>query len=111
MQWTLYKINNEMDKPSTSIRIFLKLYTIVMDCLQDINRSIYGVSILMNNILANIAFIVYAVLIYIFIPYQMKKLSNWSLFFDIIVICLKIFDLFLLYFLAHITVKEVGTCS
>lgn len=87
--------------------IFEYIYTVVMDCLQDLNKSIYGTSVLFNIIMFDIAIVSWTIFTGVFIPLQTGNVNYWRLFSNVLIVFLILFDLFSLYFLAHITEKEV----
>lgn len=106
IQWIVYKINKELRKNTTSLNELVNVYMNVLDCLLDLNRSIFGISVLTNIIASNLANIIFATYTQIFI-YRETMHMDWKLFFAALFVFVKLLDLFLLYLIAHITEKEV----
>jgi len=107
IHWSLHKINKELEKSSTPISALLSVHTVAVDCLCDVNRSIFGISILLNCIMRSIAAVVVIIYVKLFIPVN-SNVQKWGSTLAVLCVFIKLLNLFALYFLAYITEKEVN---
>jgi len=106
IQWMVYIINEQILLRYSTISTSRDMYLEVVECLNDINRSIYGLPAIMGFISANVGdtiFILYSRII--FAPTAQALKDVFVL--NTITLSTKLFNVILLYAISSATEKEV----
>lgn len=106
IQITVYKMNNEIQKGTISLRELNSLYKATLDSLEDINRYILGPPVLITIITGYVSYIIYVVYNYILFKGIFIN-SDVPLIVPIIDVFVKLCNIILLYWLCQATEKEV----
>jgi len=103
----VYIINEQIPKNISTISTFRDLYLEVIECLNDINISIYGLPAIVSYIGANVG-VIFVELFYKFIfseNYGVRDVGHVTI--DIVTITVRTINIILLYGIGHATEKEV----
>jgi len=103
----VYIINEQIPKNISTISTFRDLYLEVLECLNDINSSIYGLPTIVCHIAANVGFII--ILLFYKVIFN-EKYSNGDVSLvtiEIVTIIIRTISIILLYEIGHATEKEV----
>jgi len=106
IQWMVYIINEQIPIRYSIISTYRDMYLKVIECLNDINRSIYGIPGILGFVSANVGdtiFVLYTRII--FAPTAQELRDVFVL--NIITLITKLFNVILLYAVGHATKKEV----
>ncbi|CAI6350174.1 unnamed protein product [Macrosiphum euphorbiae] len=110
IQWMVYIINEQILLRYSTISTSRDMYLEVVECLNDINRSIYGLPAIMGFISANVGdtiFVLYSRII--FTPTAQALRDVFVL--NIITLSTKLFNVILLYAIGLATEKEINRMS
>ncbi|KAL4111929.1 hypothetical protein QTP88_015795 [Uroleucon formosanum] len=108
-QWIVYKINDQIPERKSCLSTFRDMYLEVLECLNDVNKSIYGLPVIINCIAANTADILMNIYAHILFP---RDHENQRLFaFPLIGILVKTTNILTLYMIGHATEKEINRMS
>jgi len=100
-RWIVFKINEQIPERRSCLSTFRDMYLEVVECLNDVNKSIYGLPAIIAFIAANVADIIYIICRLILFPrYQLYALPNEKLLLSIV-------NVLTLYTIGHATEKEV----
>lgn len=107
IKWIVYIINEQIPKNKSTISTYRDLYLELIECLNDINRTIYGLPGIVNFIAANVGTNLF-VLFYKFIFSRNPIFEDIHLtFIDIITFISRSVNIILFYGIGHATTKEV----
>ncbi|XP_022162481.1 uncharacterized protein LOC111028235 [Myzus persicae] len=104
LRWMVYIINGQIPKKHSTISTFRDMYLELIECLNDINKSIYGVSILLSFIGANVSQVLLILYYHVFFP-DSWKISGVTL---MTIISTRLFNIILLYGIGDATEKEIN---
>lgn len=105
-QIIVYKLNEEISKGIIPINKLGSIYTNTMDNLDVINRFIYGPPVLVNIIFGNMCGIVYILYHYVLFKGLFVKFDVHR-FFPIFDVSIRLFGVFVLFYICQTTEKEV----
>jgi len=102
-----YIINEQIPKNISTISTFRDLHLEVIECLNDINTSIYGLPAIVSYIAANVG-VIFVLLFYKVIFAENYNPRNVGLVItEIITITIRTISIILVYGIGHSTEKEV----
>jgi len=81
------------------------MYLEVIECLNDINRSIYGLPVIWSIIGSNVSQVVF--LLYYGVLFRVIETAGFVPYFTIITVLTRLFNVMLLYGVGDATEKEV----
>lgn len=110
VQILIYKINSEVTKGEIPISKLGNLYTSTLNDLEDLNRYVLGAPVLVNIIAGNVSFIIYTLYHYILFRGIFIKMDV-HIFYPILIVIMKLFDIILLYWICQSTEREVCAIS
>ncbi|XP_060874606.1 uncharacterized protein LOC132948235 [Metopolophium dirhodum] len=111
IKWMVYIINEQIPKNISTISTFRDLYLEVMECLNDINISIYGLPAIVSYIGANVG-VIFVLLFYKVIfaeNYEVRDVGLVTI--EIVTITIRTISIILLYGIGHATEKEINRMS
>ncbi|XP_060847138.1 uncharacterized protein LOC132926761 [Rhopalosiphum padi] len=108
IKWLVNKINDQILKRYSTISTFRDMYLEVIECLNDINSSIYGLSGIVGLIGVNVVQII--TILYRYIIFPRNNINNYT-FYAFIILSSKIFNVILFYKIGDITEKEINRMS
>ncbi|XP_016662071.1 uncharacterized protein LOC107884460 [Acyrthosiphon pisum] len=107
----VYIINEQIPKNISTIGTFRDLYLEVIECLNDINSSIYGLPAIVSYIAANVG-IIFVLLFYKVIFAENYDARNVGLVTtEIVTITIRTISIILVYGIGHATEKEINRMS
>jgi len=87
------------------------MYLEVIECLNNVNRSIYGLPVIVSFVIGNICEIIRTMYSHILFPrdYFSKSFTHYQYYLAraIILLLMKIVNVIMLYVIGHVTEKEV----
>ncbi|KAL4111930.1 hypothetical protein QTP88_015796 [Uroleucon formosanum] len=101
-QWIVYKINDQIPERTSSLSTFRDMYLEVVECLNDINKSIYGWLAIIVFIASNVADIIFIIYNYILFPRHQLSISPF------IILLVRKVNVLTLYKIGHATEKEIN---
>ncbi|XP_060847158.1 uncharacterized protein LOC132926778 [Rhopalosiphum padi] len=109
IKWLVNKINDQILERYSTISTLRDLYLEVIECLDDINGSIYGLSGMVGLIGANMVQIIG--ILYRNIIFMENYINDDFFAYAFIILSSKIFNVTLLYVIGHITEIEINRMS
>ncbi|XP_022180076.1 uncharacterized protein LOC111040458 [Myzus persicae] len=109
IQWMIYMINEQIPKRTSCLSSFRDLYLEVIECLSQVNRSIYGLPAIVVFIASSIAEIILS--FYCTILFPRDYINDPYFVFSFISIFIRTSYILLLYGIAHVTAKEINHTS
>ncbi|XP_060872653.1 uncharacterized protein LOC132946625, partial [Metopolophium dirhodum] len=109
IRWLVYIINEQIPQRHSTISIFRDMYLEVTECLNDINRSIYGLPVIWSIIGANVGQVV--ITLYYGVLFPLSDTTGYVAYYIIITILIKLFNVILLYGIGDATEKEINRMS
>ncbi|XP_022173112.1 uncharacterized protein LOC111035695 [Myzus persicae] len=110
IKWIVYIINEQIPKIISTISTFRDLYLEAIECLKDINRSIYGLPVIMSCIAGNVGSIILS-LFYRFLFTEDDTVDVARVIMEADTIIIKMINIILLYGIGHATAKEINRMS
>lgn len=110
VQIIIYKINSEVTKGEIPVSELGSLYASTLNGLEDLNRYVLGAPVLVNIIAGNVSFIIYTLYHYILFRGIFVKIDV-HIFYPILIVIMKLFDIVLLYWFCQSTEREVRAIS
>jgi len=107
LKWMVYMINEQVPKNISTISTFRDLYLEVIECLYDINRSIYGLPAIMSYIAANVGSIFVLLFYTVIFNENIDKENAGRATVEIVTITIRTINIILLYGIGHTTANEV----
>ncbi|XP_060871775.1 uncharacterized protein LOC132945951 [Metopolophium dirhodum] len=104
-QWIVYKINEQIPEIRSCLSTFRDMYLEVLECLNDVNKSIYGLPAIVSFIATNVAEIIYIIYNHILFP------RNQFSAFPVIRLSMRVFNILTLYMTGQATEKEINRMS
>jgi len=102
MHWMVYTINEQIPLRYSTISTFRDMYFEVTECLNDINRSIYGLPVIWSFIGANACDVMF--ILYYKIIFPSDDTGHVE---EIITISIRLLNVILLFGIGDATEKEV----
>ncbi|XP_022164773.1 uncharacterized protein LOC111029863, partial [Myzus persicae] len=109
IKWMVYVINEQILERRSCLSTFRDMYLEVIECLHQVNRSIFGLPAIVDFIAGNVAGII--IKIYGFILFRRDFINDPYLVFSIIDILTKTVNILILYTIGDITEKEINRMS
>ncbi|KAE9537301.1 hypothetical protein AGLY_006324, partial [Aphis glycines] len=109
IKWLVNKINGHIMEGYSTISTLRDMYLDVVECLNNVNRSIYGLSGIVGLIGTNVVQILNTLYRRLFFPTE--NLDDVDMITSLIELSIKIINIILLYKIGHITEKEVNRMS
>ncbi|CAI6355245.1 unnamed protein product [Macrosiphum euphorbiae] len=109
MKWMIYIINEQIPERKSCLSTFRDMYLEVIECLHQVNRSIYGVPAIVGFIGANVAEII--LIIYGYLLFPRDYINDPYLVISFIRLLMRIVNVILLYTIGDATEKEVNRMS
>ncbi|XP_060847128.1 uncharacterized protein LOC132926751 [Rhopalosiphum padi] len=109
IKWLVNKINDQILERYATISTLRDLYLEVIECLDDINRSINGLSVIFGLIGANVVQII--TVLYRYIIFPGNYINDDYTVYAFIILSTKIFNIILFYKIGDITEKEINRMS
>jgi len=106
IQIIIHKLNDEISKGIIPISELSRMYTSILDSLDIINRTIIGPPVLINIILGNVSSIIFVSYNYVLFKGVFNKVDV-HIFFPVLSVLLRLFDIVILFYLCQTTEKEV----
>ncbi|XP_060869244.1 uncharacterized protein LOC132944090 [Metopolophium dirhodum] len=103
-QWIVYKINEQIPEIRSCLSTFRDMYLEVLECLNDVNKSIYGLPVIIF-IAANVSDIIYVIYSHILFP------RNQFSVLPVIRLLVRAFNILILYMIGNATEKEINRMS
>lgn len=106
VQYILHEINHNICKPNTSIKDLQDMYLNVMNCIEDMNMSIYGIPALINFVFGNISHIVFDIFYFVLF----NRVFFLHLTYKYIILIhdfTRTIDIIMLYWICYTTEREV----
>ncbi|CAI6364232.1 unnamed protein product [Macrosiphum euphorbiae] len=107
IRWMVYIINEQIPQRHSTISTFRDMYLEVIECLNDINTSIYGLPAIWSFIGANISLVMLLLYYALIFP----SLNTTGCVYNIMKILITLFNVILLYGIGHATEKEINRMS
>ncbi|XP_026807044.1 uncharacterized protein LOC113549784 [Rhopalosiphum maidis] len=109
IQWMVYMINKQILEKGSSLCILRDMHLEVVECLKDINRSIYGLSAVVSFIASNICQIILT--LYYHVIFSRNIYIEGEFLYAIISILTRLINIMVLYGIGHATEKEINRMS
>ncbi|XP_050058255.1 uncharacterized protein LOC126550513, partial [Aphis gossypii] len=109
IKWLVNKINGHILEGYSKISTLRDMYLDVVECLNNANRSIYGLSGTVGLIGTNVVQILKTLYRSLFFPTE--NLDDVDIITSLIELSIKIINIILLYKIGHITEKEINRMS
>ncbi|XP_022176348.1 uncharacterized protein LOC111037854 [Myzus persicae] len=112
IKWMVYTINEQIPKNKSTICTFRDLYLEVIECLNDINRTIYGLPAIVSFIAANFGLHIFILFYkFLFTKNSTTEGIKHTIILDILTIIIRAVNIILLYGIGQATVKEINWMS
>ncbi|XP_026807045.1 uncharacterized protein LOC113549785 [Rhopalosiphum maidis] len=111
IRWMVYMANENISERKSCFITFRDMYLEVIECLNDVNNSIYGLPVILAYITGNICDIIITIYSDMLFPRDYSKNDGYYSAFAIIELLLKTANVIILYGVGHITEKEVNRIS
>ncbi|CAI6356817.1 unnamed protein product [Macrosiphum euphorbiae] len=109
MKWMIYIINEQIPERKSCLSTFRDMYLEVIECLHQVNRSIYGVPAIVGFIGADVAEIIFTIYGHLLFP--RAYINDPHLVFAFIALLMKTVNVIVLYTIGDATEKEVNRMS
>ncbi|CAI6352765.1 unnamed protein product [Macrosiphum euphorbiae] len=109
MKWMIYIINEQIPERKSCLSTFRDMYLEVIECLHQVNRSIYGVPAIVGFIGANVAEIIFTIYGYLLFPRD--YINDPYLVISFIWLLMRTVNVIVLYKIGDATEKEVNRMS
>ncbi|CAI6356929.1 unnamed protein product [Macrosiphum euphorbiae] len=109
MKWMIYIINEQIPERKSCLSTFRDMYLEVIECLHQVNRSIYGVPAIVGFIGANVAEIILT--IYGRLLFPRDHVNDIHLVISFIWLLMRTVNVIVLYTIGDATEKEVNRMS
>jgi len=103
----VYIINEQIPKRYSTISTYRDMYLEVIECLNDINRSIYGVPTILSFISAYICDAIFILYTWVIFTPTHNMIIKDEFALQIITLTMKLFNIILLFGVGEATKKEV----
>ncbi|XP_060847150.1 uncharacterized protein LOC132926770 [Rhopalosiphum padi] len=111
IKWLVNKINDQILERYATISTLRDLYLEVIECLNDINSSIYGLSGIVGLIGTNAVEIINILYRYIIFPGKFFPDHDYITSFFLMELSIKKFNVIVFYKIGHMTEKEINRMS
>eukprot|EP00102_Acyrthosiphon_pisum_P026142 XP_016663352.1 PREDICTED: uncharacterized protein LOC100571686 isoform X1 [Acyrthosiphon pisum] len=108
-KWIVFKINEKIPERGSCLSTYRDLYLDVIECLNDVNKSIYGLSAIVSFIAANISNII--IIIYGRVLFPRGYDQNQIRIIPLIDLLKTTTNILTLYMIGHATEKEINGMS
>ncbi|XP_026809320.1 uncharacterized protein LOC113551308 [Rhopalosiphum maidis] len=106
IKWLVNKINEQILEKYSTISTLRDLYLEVIECLNDINRSIYGLSGIVGLIGTNVVQVI--TILYRYIIFPGNYINDDYTVYALIILSMKIFNVIIFYKIGDITENEIN---
>ncbi|CAI6359288.1 unnamed protein product [Macrosiphum euphorbiae] len=109
IKWMVYIINEQIPERKSNLSTFRDMHLEVIECLHQVNRSVYGVPGFVVFIAGNVAEII--IIIYGHLLFPRNYINDNYLVFSFIVMLMKTVNILTIYMIGDATEKEVNQMS
>ncbi|KAF0718170.1 Gustatory receptor, partial [Aphis craccivora] len=110
IQQMMYVINDNILERKSCLSTLRDMYLEILECLHHVNRSIYGMPVIVVIIAGNIGHIIMSIYIKLLFPEDFMN-DGYHIVLAIIDILLRIVNLIVLFGIGHFTEQEINRIS